>query len=393
MKRWPTKPLGEVCELVNGRPFKPHEWEEAGLPIIRIQNLNDPSKPFNYTKQALPEKFKVKRGDTLLSWSGTPGTSFGCFRWDGPEGWLNQHIFNVHLGDEVLPPFFIYQVNSKLDELIAKAHGGVGLQHITKGALSSVKVNVPPLVEQKRIVKLLDEADELRTLRGQADRRTAALIPALFHEMFGDPAANDRKWKREIFSNLLDGIDGGWSPTCHDRPVDADEWGVLKLGAVTTCKYIDAENKALPESFAPRPELEVKVGDLLFTRKNTYELVAACALVFETRPKLMLSDLIFRFRLKPGVELNPVYLWGLLTVPSKRRQVQAFASGSASSMPNISKGRLLTLPIETPPLPLQKEFATRVSEIRTLQAEQAASRCRLDDLFQSLVHRAFNSEL
>lgn len=393
MKRWPTKPLGEVCELTNGRPFKPHEWEEAGLPIIRIQNLNDPTKPFNYTAQALPEKFKVKRGDTLLSWSGTPGTSFGCFRWDGPEGWLNQHIFNVHLDDEVLPPFFIYQVNSKLDELIAKAHGGVGLQHITKGALSSVNISIPPLPEQERIVKMLDEADELRKLRAQADRRTTALIPALFHEMFGDPAANDRKWKREIFSNLLDGIDGGWSPTCHDRPVEADEWGVLKLGAVTTCKYIDTENKALPNSFTPHPELEVKVGDLLFTRKNTQELIAACALVFETCPKLMLSDLIFRFRMKPGVELNPVYLWGLLTVPSKRRQVQALAGGSAGSMPNISKRRLLTLPIEVPPLTLQKEFSSHVSDIRAVQAGQTASRRRLDDLFQSLLHRAFQEEL
>jgi len=121
----------------------------------------------------------VKHGDTLLSWSGTPGTSFGCFRWDGPEAWLNQHIFNVHLGADVLPPFFIYQVNSKLEELIGKAHGGVGLQHITKGALSSVRLTVPPLPEQERIVKLLDEADELRKLRAQADRRTAALIPAL----------------------------------------------------------------------------------------------------------------------------------------------------------------------------------------------------------------------
>ncbi|MBI3809761.1 MAG: restriction endonuclease subunit S [Nitrospirae bacterium] len=393
MNRWPTKPLGKVCELVNGRPFKPNEWEEAGLPIIRIQNLNDPTKPFNYTTLVLPEKFKVKRRDTLLSWSGTPGTSFGCFRWDGPEGWLNQHIFNVHLSDEVLPPFFIYQVNSKLEELIAKAHGGVGLQHITKGALSSVNVTVPPLAEQERIVKLLDEADELRKLRAQADRRASTLIPSLFHEMFGDPATNDRKWKREVFSNLLDGIDGGWSPTCHDRPIEAGEWGVLKLGAVTTCKYIDTENKALPESFAPRPELEVKVGDLLFTRKNTYELVAACAVVFETRPKLMLSDLIFRFRLKPGVELDPVYLWGLLTVPGKRRQVQVLAGGSAGSMPNISKGRLLTLPIEVPPFPLQKEFAARVTDIRAMESEQAASRRRLENLFQSMLHRAFNGSL
>lgn len=393
MKSWPTKPLGEVCELVNGRAFKTNEWQDAGLPIIRIQNLNDPTKPFNYTTQALPEKFKVRQGDTLLSWSGTPGTSFGCFRWDGPEGWLNQHIFNVHLGEEILPAFFIHQVNSKLNELIAKAHGGVGLQHVTKGALSSVAIALPPLAEQERIVRLLDEADELRNLRAQANRRTSCLIPALFHEMFGDPAMNTRNWRRETLGDLLDAIDGGWSPICQERPAKVGEWGVLKLSAVTTCEYIHTENKALLEEFAPRPELEVKAGDLLFTRKNTYELVAACAFVFETRPNLMLSDLIFRFRLKPDVQLNPVFLWGLLTAPSKRRQVQILAGGSAGSMPNISKGRLLALQIEVPPLPLQAEFARLVTEIRGMEAEQESSGRRLEELFQSLLHRAFRGEL
>ena len=168
---------------------------------------------------------------------------------------------------------------------------------------------------------------------------------------------------------------------------------MLKLGAVTRCKYTDVENKSLPESFKPRPELEVKVGDLLFSRKNTRELVGACALVFDTRQKLMLSDLIFRFRFKSGVELDPLFLWGLLTESNKRKQVQTLASGSAGSMPNISKSRLLTLPIELPPLPLQKEFARRVTEIRELEASQAASRTRLDALFQSMLHRAFNGDL
>ena len=157
--------------------------------------------------------------------------------------------------------------------------------------------------------------------------------------------------------------------------------------------YTDTANKALPEAVASRPELEVKAGDLLFTRKNTYELVGACAFVFETRPKLMLSDLIFRFRLKSGAELDPIFLWGLLTVPSKRRQVQTLAGGSAGSMPNISKGRLIELPIEVPPMQLQKEFAQRVRKIRELEAGQANRRAHLDALFQSMLHRAFNGEL
>ena len=391
MKRWPTKPMGEVCDLVNGRAFKSSEWEESGVPIIRIQNLNDSTKPFNYTKQSFPEQFQVKPKDILLSWSGTPGTSFGCFQWEGPEGWLNQHIFNVRLRKDVLPSFFIH-VNSKLGELIAKAHGGVGLLHITKAALSSVDIVVPPLAEQQRVVALLAEADELRKLRTQADRRTARLLPALFHEMFGDPVLNTRNWKRQNFTDLIDGIDGGWSPTCHDRRALPNEWGVLKLGAVTTCQYLDTETKALPEAFVPRPELEVKAADLLFTRKNTYSLVGACAFVFETRLKLMLPDLVFRFRLKRDSEVEPIFLWGLLTAPSKRMQVQALASGSAGSMPNISKGRLMTLPIEVPPLPLQMEFARQVAEIRELNAFQAASRQNIDNLFRSMLHHAFANE-
>jgi type I restriction enzyme S subunit len=148
---------------------------------------------------------------------------------------------------------------------------------------------------------------------------------------------------------------------------------VLKLSAVTSCKYIDTENKALPESVVPRPELEVKSGDALFTRKNTYDLVAASAFVLETRPKLMLSDLIFRFRLKTDAKLDPLFLWGLLTLPTKRKQIQALAGGSAGSMPNISKGRLITLPIEVPPLTLHREVVERVREIHELEAEQATS--------------------
>ena len=242
-------------------------------------------------------------------------------------------------------------------------------------------------------MKLLDEADELRKLRTEADRRTSEFIPALFHDMFGDPITKSPRWVRKTFSDLLDGIDSGWSPSCHDRPAQPGEWGVLKLGAVTTNSYLDTETKGLPESFAPRSELEVRVGDVLFTRKNTQELVAACAFVFETGPKLLLSDLIFRFRLKSGAELNPVFLWGLLTVPSKRKQVQSLAGGSAGSMPNISKGRLLTLPIECPPLTSQMEFARRVTGIRELEAAQAASGRRLEELFQSLLDRAFKGEL
>jgi type I restriction enzyme S subunit len=174
--RWPERRLDSTCALVNGRAFKPEEWEEEGLPIIRIQNLNDPTKPFNYTRQSLRERFLVRPGDILFSWSGTPGTSFGCFRWPGPEGWLNQHIFNVRLNGTLHGDFFIYQLNLKLSELIAKAHGGVGLQHVTKGMVDETSLIIPPLALQQEFSRRVSSVDRLRN----AHRVSLAKLDALF---------------------------------------------------------------------------------------------------------------------------------------------------------------------------------------------------------------------
>ena len=47
-KKWERKRLGKVAKYINGRAFKPEEWKQAGIPIIRIQNLNNPNAPYNY---------------------------------------------------------------------------------------------------------------------------------------------------------------------------------------------------------------------------------------------------------------------------------------------------------------------------------------------------------
>jgi type I restriction enzyme S subunit len=389
MNHWPQKRLEEISDLINGRAFEPSEWSDKGTPIIRIQNLNDPSKPYNYYDGSLPEKYRVRTGDILLSWSGTPGTSFGCFRWKGPEGWLNQHIFNVKLRGGLHPDFFVYQVNSMLGQLIAMAHGGVGLQHVTKGMVGNLIISIPTMPEQERIVQILCQADELRQLRADADRLGASLTSSLFHEMFGEP----NRWTQEPLQKLLVGIESGWSPVCRDEPAKPAEWGVLKLSSVTFGEYREEENKALPEGTAPRPGLEVRRGDVLFTRKNTYALVAATAYVWSTRPRLMLSDLIFRLRPRPEVGLDPLYLCYSLAGLPKRGEIQRLAGGSAGSMPNISKERLLSVSISLPPLHLQQYFALHAKEIRDLQAEQIARRERLNDLFHSLLHRAFQGDL
>jgi type I restriction enzyme, S subunit len=387
-------PIGELCSLQNGRAFKPTEWSESGTPIIRIQNLNDSSKPYNYYSGDLPERFRVRHGDVLLSWSGTPGTSFGCFRWTGTNGWLNQHIFNVRLDESrVRPDYFVVHVNAILDELIGKAHGGVGLRHITKGQLERIELSIPELDKQREIVELTSRAQGIVRMRREAEHKAKEIVPALFLDMFGDPATNPKGWVRKTLNEVVTSIDSGKSPHCIDRNRRPNEWGVLKLGSVTWGEYDESEHKTLPREIVPYVASEVLAGDVLLSRKNTYELVGAAAYVWNTAGRILLPDLIFRLNIADETALNGVYLWGLLSTNAKREQLRLLASGAAASMPNISKGRLAGLPIELPPIELQNRFSRLMERSRVLVREQTGATARAHAVSQSLLTGVFGPQL
>lgn len=184
---WATGGVGELLNLVNGRAFKPTDWKQTGLPIIRIQNLNDPEAPFNYYPGDLPTKFLVESGDLLFAWSGTPGTSFGAHIWRGGRAWLNQHIFKVLFDRQNLDVRFLrLAINQNLTEYIMAAHGGAGLAHITKGRFESSTLRIPPRSEQHRIVAKIEELFSdldagvagLQRVRASLKRYRAAVVKA-----------------------------------------------------------------------------------------------------------------------------------------------------------------------------------------------------------------------
>ncbi len=154
--------LGKVLNLQNGRAFKETDWSTKGLPIVRIQNLNNPEARFNHYEPKVEERFLIDSGDLLISWSGTPGTSFGAFIWQRGKAILNQHIFNaVPTSDKFSKGYLKYAVGEKLDEMILNSHGGVGLQHITKTDLVKVKLPIPLKDGEPDLERQESIADEL----------------------------------------------------------------------------------------------------------------------------------------------------------------------------------------------------------------------------------------
>lgn len=155
-RRWAETTIGAICRLTNGMVFRSSDWSEGGLPIIRIQNLNAMSAPFNHYDGPVEARFRVTTGDLLFAWSGTPGTSFGAHIWQGPDAVLNQHIFKLDFDRSAIDSDFLCEaINETLEEQEAKSHGGVGLRHITRQAFSSTRIPFPPREEQVRLARLL----------------------------------------------------------------------------------------------------------------------------------------------------------------------------------------------------------------------------------------------
>ena len=90
---WEWVRVRNCAELYNGRAFKPTDWTQDGLPIVRIQNLNDHNAPFNRYNKQIDEDVHLYGGELLFAWSVTPGTSFGAHIWDRGDAVLNQHFF------------------------------------------------------------------------------------------------------------------------------------------------------------------------------------------------------------------------------------------------------------------------------------------------------------
>ena len=149
---WRVVDLSHVAEYINGAIFKPSDWSDVGLPIIRIQNLTGASDKFNYFEGDKPEQYRIRKGDVLISWS----ASIGVFIWHGEEAWLNQHIFKVgRLADSLSKEFFLFSLLHSINAIKAQTHGST-MKHIVRNDFLRTKMTLPPLHEQRAIASYLD---------------------------------------------------------------------------------------------------------------------------------------------------------------------------------------------------------------------------------------------
>lgn len=397
--RWRSVPVSNVASIQLGKMLSP-KAREGDEPRPYLRNTNVQWGRIDLTDMLVMNfdarermKFELRAGDVLVCEGGEPGRCAVVER-DLDEVYFQKALIRVRPDHHRMDPRYFARVMCFLAARSAFALGGnqATIAHFPAERLAALEVPLPPIEEQRRIAGVLDKADAIRRKRREALALTDELLRATFLEMFGDPVANPRGWPVEAIGPHLE-IVPGWSANGSPRPAERHERGVLKVSAVTGGVYRPEENKVVEENELTDRELVVPVrGDLLLSRANTRDLVAAVCLVGDAPSNVFLPDKLWRVRPASGRVRNE-YLRYLLSHPRVHDLIASTASGTSGSMLNVSQEKVRSMRLPLPPKDLQDRFARVVWDADAMRRRQLEGVETSEALFAALQHRAFRGEL
>jgi len=284
-------------------------------------------------------------------------------------------------------------------QALASDNKGIGArrERLHPDRLLAHEIPLPPLVEQRRVVARIEaiaaKLDEARSLRSQSLHAAEVIFGQVLSHIFETASAS---WTITQVNEVAGSLDAGWSPQCEEVPATDAEWGVLKTTSVQWAQFWPHENKRLPPSAIPRPELAVKKGDVLVTRAGPMKRVGVPATVREDHPRLMISDKLMRIRTDRQL-IDPRFLEYALSSKSAQNHLVARKTGLADAQVNISQAILRSTPIAYPALEEQRgivakldELQARVSAIKALQTDTAAE---MEAMMPAVLDKAFKGEL
>jgi type I restriction enzyme S subunit len=168
----------------------------------------------------------------------------------------------------------------------------------------------------------------------------------------------------QVFARLQDGrtLHQGWSPRCEKVPSESDDtWGVLKTTAIQPGVFLPQHNKALPTRLEPRPLIEIHPGDILVTCAGPRARCGVSCLVGETRPRLMMSGKMYRFRV-PTEHVDARFIAFYLQTTRAWADIDRIKTGGSDSGLNLTHARFRELQIPVAPITEQRKIVAAIEE-------------------------------
>ena len=377
---WKIKKLGEVCTIERGgspRPIQNYITDaEDGINWIKIGDATEGSKYITSTKEKIkPEGMKksrfVHKGDFILSNSMSFGRPYilavdGCIH----DGWLVIHDNDNHFDKNYL--YYYLGSPNIYSEFKRLAVGGV-VNNLNSELVRNVKVCVPPIAEQERIVAELDCLSGVIEKKREQLKELDALAESIFYTMFGDPITNEKGWEANTIGNLAEFYNG----VAHEGNISENgQYDVVNSKFISTQggirKHCDLQMFPLLKNDIVMVMSDVPNGKAL----------AKCYLI-EADNKYTLNQRICAFRNYNN--FNPIFLYYYL---NRHPYYLRFDDGNGQT--NLRRNDVLNCPVYIPPTHLQQEFADKIEAIEKQKTLIKQSITQTEELFNAHMDYYFN---
>lgn len=373
---WQVKSLGEVASVLTGYPFDSKLFSDnQGFPIIRIRDIKSGSTSTYYRGEVLKD-YIIKKGDFLVGMDG----EFNLAEWKSGDALLNQRACKIIFDRQFInPKFGYYFIPKKLKE-IEDSTAYVTVKHISHKQILNIQIPLPPLPIQKQIAEILEKADQAKQKRKEANELTDEFLQSVFIEMFGDPVKNPKGWRKDELKSIA---------IIERDSVTSENLG--KADLYIGLEHIEKESGKLL-GFEYVNEIDLKSNKFKFTSEHV--------LYGKLRPYLnkvclpnfngvCSTDII---PIKPRQNISDKYFLAFL-MRMDFFVKEATIKSAGANLPRISPNILEKFKVYVPPLSLQQEFAEIVNKTEALKEKQKQSEQELENLFQSLMQKAFKGEL
>lgn len=417
-ENWVWTYISSGFDVTSSKRVHKSDWLSEGVPFYRTRELVKLSEQGYidnelFISEDLYKTFKKEFGvpqknDLLISGVGTIGVPYVIsdekkfYFKDGNVIWLkNKGVFDASY------MYYLYKTVF-VDNQIHSMSAGTTVDTYTIINAKNTIIPLPPLSEQQRIVERIEELfaklDEAKERLQEVADSFAVRKAAILHKAFTGELT--KQWRREngvsyesweeiTWGSFIEKIEAGKNWNALGRPPKNGEFGVVKVSAVTWGEFLEDESKTCTEESQWNEEKRISVGDFLFSRANTIQLVGNCVIVKDVKRKLMLSDKILRFSFSERV-YDFFALWYTRT-SSYRKQIESVASGNQDGMRNISQNNMKTIIFPLPTIPEQHEIVRLIDDLlaREHSAQQAAEQAlaSIDLMKKSILARAFRGEL
>ncbi|MBK9080729.1 MAG: restriction endonuclease subunit S [Rhizobiales bacterium] len=388
---WPIIPIRSFCNTGSGTTparDKSERYYGGSIPWVKSGELREAiitKTEEMVTEAAINETALrlVPSGALLVAMYGATVGRVGIL---GVPATTNQAVCHIVPDPKKADQRYLFHALRALAPELVKRGVGGAQPNINQQIVKDAEVPLPPVSEQRRIAAILDQVDGLRCKRREAVAMFHNLRQSAFKELFGDPASNPRGWP---VGRILDVT----SSTQYGTSAKAGEEGrfpILRMGNLTTdggwkldeLKYIDLVEQDIAK-------YTVRKGDILFNRTNSPDLVGKSA-VFREEREFAFAGYLVRLRLNGRAE--PEFVSAYLNSTHGKATLRGMCK-SIIGMANINAKELTSIPLMIPPIELQKRYASMIEKSLEAEILNTVHLRDLDQLFNSLQHRAFRGEL